>query len=70
MAPTRWNTIPPQRRNRIERAIGRWLAVCLHPVAAWRVLTDRWRWLIAATYFAAAYLSVFCALALSAWFAP
>jgi hypothetical protein len=46
----------------IELVIGRWLAWCSHPVAAWRVLPASGRTLILASYFVSAYLAVLFAL--------
>lgn len=46
----------------IELVIGRWLAWCSHPVAAWRVLPASGRTLILASYFASAYLAVLLSL--------
>ena len=44
-------------------AIGRSLALCVHPVAAWRY-GSRARLVIFAAYFAASYVAVFFTLAL------
>jgi hypothetical protein len=38
-----------------EIIIGRWLACCAHPLAAWRVLPVSGRVLVALTYTAASY---------------
>jgi hypothetical protein len=46
----------------IEVAIGRSLAMCLHPSAAWRVLPPVHRLLLVAAYFGAGYVSVLVAL--------
>jgi len=49
-------------RARVEVGIGRSLAFCVHPVAAWRVLSPPRRALIAGAYFAAGYLAILAAL--------
>jgi hypothetical protein len=36
-------------------AIGRWLALCVHPICAWRVRSTRARVLVVTSYFAAGY---------------
>jgi hypothetical protein len=38
-----------------EILIGRWLAFCAHPAAAWRVLPPSGRCLVAVSYAAASY---------------
>jgi hypothetical protein len=50
-----------------ELVIGRWLAWCSHPVAAWRVLPTSGRMLIIASYFVSSYAAVW--LVLLAFFA-
>jgi hypothetical protein len=48
--------------NRIETVIGRSLAACAHPHAAWQLGSAPVRtWLLVA-YFAASYLAIFCVL--------
>jgi hypothetical protein len=42
--------------------IGRTLACCVHPSAAWRRLSGSGRALIVGTYFAAAYVAVLAVL--------
>lgn len=37
-------------------ALGRWLAFCAHPVAAWRLLPLRGRILLAGSYAALSYI--------------
>lgn len=37
-------------------ALGRWLAFCAHPTAAWRLLPLHGRLLLAASYAGASYL--------------
>jgi hypothetical protein len=44
--------------------IGRSLALCAHPVAAWRLSSTRGRLLVIAGYAAAGYMGVFAALVL------
>ena len=46
----------------LEAAIGRALAISLHPVLAWRVLPPSGRAAIVLAYFGAAYLGVLTAL--------
>jgi len=50
--------------TRSEVFIGRSLAICAHPVAAWRTTVRSIRVLLLAGYFTAAYLTVFALLAL------
>jgi hypothetical protein len=45
-------------------ALGRWLALCVHPVCAWRVRTAVSRAVVLISYFAAGYLGVLAALEL------
>jgi hypothetical protein len=53
--------------NRIEKLIGRSLAACAQPYAAWRLGSAPVRaWLVVA-YFAASYLVLLCALELAVW---
>jgi hypothetical protein len=46
----------------LELFIGRSLAFCAHPLAAWRVVSRRWRFLMVFTYFVAAYATILSAL--------
>jgi hypothetical protein len=46
----------------IEAMIGRSLAFCLHPTAAWRVLSPKRRALLVAAYFGASYVGVLAVL--------
>jgi hypothetical protein len=46
----------------IEIAIGRWLAVCAHPVRAWRIAPRSVQAVIVGTYFGMAYVAVLSAL--------
>jgi len=50
--------------NRWETLIGRGLAMCVHPVAAWRCGSLRARLVVVAAYFAASYTVILSALAL------
>jgi hypothetical protein len=47
-----------------EIVIGRWLAICAHPICASRVLSPLGRLLLAGTYFGLCYLTVLVALLL------
>jgi hypothetical protein len=44
--------------TRYEIVVGRSLAICAHPIAAWRT-TSKKRMVLCAGYFAAGYLMVF-----------
>jgi hypothetical protein len=48
----------------VEILIGRALAVCAHPYAAWRVGSAAVRGGLLVAYFAAGYVTAFCALEL------
>jgi len=50
--------------TRSEVFIGRSLAICAHPVAAWRTTMRSIRLVLLAGYFAAAYVTVFALMAL------
>lgn len=50
--------------TRSEVFIGRSLAICTHPVAAWRTTVRSIRVVLLAGYFTAAYLTVFALMAL------
>lgn len=52
---------PPSRR---EVLIGKSLAVCVHPFAAWRLARRRIRFVILAGYFVTGYAAVLATLAL------
>ena len=45
-----------------EIVLGRWLAVCAHPICAWRRPGTAARLLVVTSYFAAAYVTVLMAL--------
>ena len=57
---------PEQSLYPLDRLLGRILAFCVHPVAAWRVLTPWWRFAILTIYAAAGFLTVLAVLLLSA----
>jgi hypothetical protein len=48
----------------LEIMIGRGLAMCAHPRAAWRVLSPSQRTLLVGTYFGASYFTVLVSLLL------
>ena len=48
----------------VELLIGRGLAICVHPTAAWRVLSTPGRAFVVAAYAGAAYVAVLGALLL------
>ena len=48
----------------VETLMGRTLAYCLHPAAAWRVVSARGRAVILGAYAAAGYAAVLTALLL------
>ena len=50
--------------NMIERLLGRCLAACVHPWAAWRLGSTPVRVALLAAYFGAGYVVMFSALAL------
>ena len=62
LAVRRGALLAPSSAVPIELVIGRWLAWCSHPVAAWRVLPASGRALILASYFVSSYLAVLLAL--------
>jgi len=45
-----------------EIVFGRWLAVCAHPICAWRRCRTSARVLVVTSYFAAGYFGVLAAL--------
>ena len=45
-----------------EVALGRWLALCAHPICAWRARSPRVRLIVVVSYFSAGYVGVFAAL--------
>jgi hypothetical protein len=51
--------------DRLAIIVGRSLAACVHPYAAWRAFSTSERVLIATGYFAAGFISVLGALLLS-----
>jgi hypothetical protein len=48
--------------NRLEVLIGRSLAACVHPLAAWRSGARSFRVMLLAGYFAAGYVTVLVAI--------
>ena len=50
--------------TRYEIFIGRSLAICAHPVAAWRTTVRSIRLMLVASYFAAAFVTIFGLMAL------
>ena len=48
--------------HRLEVLIGRTLAACIHPLAAWRHTVRSFRLLLVAGYFAAGYVGVLAAM--------
>jgi hypothetical protein len=42
--------------------VGRTAAACVHPIAAWRVISMSWRFLVLLAYVAASYVLVLTAL--------
>ena len=48
-----------------ELVLGRWLAFCAHPIAAWRLLPLTGRCLIALSYAAVGYAAAFGVLVLT-----
>ena len=45
-----------------EIVIGRWLAMCAHPICAARLLSPLGRLMLAVTYFGVCYIAVLAAL--------
>jgi hypothetical protein len=45
-----------------EIAFGRWLALCAHPICAWRVRSKTARALVVTSYFAAGYMAALLVL--------
>jgi hypothetical protein len=56
---------PDRSRADIETLVGRSLAMCVHPYAAWRSRSTRRRGFVLLAYFAGAYALVLGALFLS-----
>jgi len=46
----------------LELVVGRAMAACAHPFAAWRVLSPSGRMIIVTAYFAAAYITILAGL--------
>jgi hypothetical protein len=55
---------PDRPSTRSEIFLGRSLAICAHPVAAWRTTIRSIRLVLLAGYFAAAYVAMFALMAL------
>jgi len=55
---------PMMRRMTFDIIIGRGLACCLHPLAAWRVMTRSGRGLVVAAYAGASFTITLAALLL------
>jgi hypothetical protein len=55
---------PPLRVPRPEILVGRSMAACLHPMAAWQSKTRSFRVLLVASYFAIGYVAVLTAIVL------
>src|SRR5215208_846913 len=53
-----WNRSCSRARMDVDNVIGRTLAICAHPVAAWRRVSPSGRAVIVGTYFTASYLAV------------
>jgi hypothetical protein len=54
--------LPPRQPMSLEIAIGRGLALCLHPTAAWRIVSTRGRAILVGAYVGAGYVVVLAAL--------
>ena len=53
------NALSNSRSDRLELLVGRTLAFCVHPLAAWPLLSKSWRLLILTAYAAAGYVLTF-----------
>jgi hypothetical protein len=51
--------------HRLEILVGRSLAICVHPIAAWHVRSLRYRCALVGGYAGAGYVAVLAALALN-----
>jgi hypothetical protein len=58
-------TLLPSKSLAFEIAMGRWMALCCHPVCAWRLHSTPARAVVVTSYFAATYLGVLTSLLLS-----
>jgi len=56
--------VPDRTSNRCEVLIGRTLAACMHPLAAWRSSVASFRMLAVAGYIVAGYIAVLLAMVL------
>lgn len=52
------------KTNTWEIALGRWLALCAHPVCAWRARSMRARLIVVMSYFSAGYVGALALLTL------
>ena len=59
--PSGWHG---QKSYSPEIVLGRTVAACVHPFAAWRLLSTSWRLLMLAAYAATSYVTVLAALLL------
>ena len=53
---------PDMTRVPWDIALGRWLALCVHPICAWRVRSTAARAVVVTSYFTAGYLGVLTVL--------
>jgi hypothetical protein len=58
-------TLLPSKSLAFEIAMGRWMALCVHPVCAWRLRSASARAVVVTSYFAASYLGVLTTLLFS-----
>jgi hypothetical protein len=62
VAPWRVQTAREDKLMTVDVRLGRWLAFCVYPSAAWRLLPNRGRALLIGAYFAGAYALVLALL--------
>jgi hypothetical protein len=55
-------SVPARPANRIEIALGRMAAACVHPLAAWHDTRRTFRVLLVAGYFTAGFVAALAAL--------
>ena len=67
MAPRllNWEAMTPVAANRLEIALGRMAAACVHPLAAWHDARRTFRVLLVAGYFAAGFVAALAVFALT-----
>jgi hypothetical protein len=58
-------SVAPRPANKIEIALGRMAAACVHPLAAWYDARRTFRVLLVAGYFAAGFVAALAALILA-----